>query len=61
VVVELLEQPCPRVVDDRKIDDPARRRVDRTAQRNLDTVAVTVHARALVSRRHAWQVVGGFE
>jgi hypothetical protein len=61
VMVELLEQTSPSVVDDGKIHNPARRRIDGTAKRNLDAVAVTVHARALVSHRHAWQVVGGLE
>jgi hypothetical protein len=61
VMVELLEQTGPSVVDDGKIHNPACGRVDGTAQRNLDTVTVTVHARALVSHGHAWQVVGGLE
>ena len=61
VVVELLEQPNPRIVDDRKVDDPARRWIDRTTQRDLDPVAVAVHARTFVSRRHTRQVVRGFE
>ena len=61
VVVELLEQPTPRVVDDREVDDPPRRGIDWTAQRDLDPVAVAVHARTFVSRQHTRQVVRGFE
>jgi hypothetical protein len=60
-MVELLEQPGPRIVDDREVDDPAGRRVDGTAQRDLDPVAVAVHARTFVSSRHAGQMVRGFE
>jgi hypothetical protein len=61
LVVELLKEFGPHIVEDRKVDDPACPGVDRTAQRELDPVTVAVHARAFMPRRHPWQVMRGFE
>lgn len=61
VVVEQVVQRLPNQVDIAEVDEPARFRVDATMDAKLDFEAVTMQARALVTRRHLRQAMGGLE
>src|SRR5262249_10085160 len=61
VVVEADEQLAPGLIHHAEVDEPAGARVDQAAHLDLDLVAVTVDARALVPGRHVRQAGRGLE
>ena len=60
-MIEAPVQHRPGVVDERKIQQPARLPIDRPAQTHLHAVAVSMHARTLVPGRHMRQMVRRLE
>ena len=61
VVIELLTERLPDVVDDVVVDEPARFRVHGSCDRELDLEGMAMQSLALVPRRHVRQAMGGFE
>ena len=56
-MIELVVKRSERYFDVGEIDDPARRRIDLSADVNLDSEAMTMQSMAFVIGRHEWKPV----
>ncbi len=61
MVIEAAMQLCPAVIQNGKVHQPARARIDRPSDLQLHAVTVPVNASALVTRGNPRQVVRGLK